>query len=310
MNNINETLDLFSRTPFFYKYDRDDKLAEVFSLMAFEKAQLGNIEQFSTIINHPRFTDYCSSNLFNRFFQKPFYNIFKHPDLPDYEIIQSNLNKAFSILLSSNKISFFNLYQNHRISFYYVINPEYTDEDINLNIVGQLIDYVLNNKIFICALGDDLEQILFFENIKIPNLLKEKIKEYKKSSLFDSDIHDVVKYCSWSITDLDESFGTSTIFSDKIKQEFFDKMIAIGLHFDKHKIIGEKDTSYTEGNIIYSSSEPYFKNMPSIFNNPYPNFKDCIDILSKTFEINVDENEKKIMVEEFYKAHKSYYKYS
>lgn len=310
MENIHETLDLFSRTPFFYLYDREDKLSEVFSLMAFEEAQLGNIENFSTIINHPRFTDYCSTHLFSRFFQKSFYNIFKHPNLPDEKTVENNLNKAFYFLLSSNKISFFNLYKDHRRQFYYIINPEYTDEDVNLNIIEQLVDYVLDNKIFISALGIDLEQILYFENTDISPDLKEKVKKYNDISSLDKAVNDIITYYSSIIIDIDESFGTSDVFSDENKQDFFDKMIVIGLHFDKYKVIGERDTSYDEGNVRYCSSEPYFKNIPNIFNNPYHNFKNCINILSNIMNINFDDEEKNIMVEEYYKAHKRYYKYS
>lgn len=310
MKNIYETLDLFSRTPFFYQYDREDKLSEVFSLMAFEEAQLGNTENFSVIINHPRFTDYCSSHLFNRFFQKPFYNIFQHPALPDEEKVKENLNNAFSVFLNSNKISFFNLYKDHRREFYYIINPEYTDENIDFNLIEKLVNHVLNNKIFISALGIDLEQILYFENIDISSELKEKIKKYNDISSLDSDINDVITYYSSIIIDIDESFGTSNVFSDKTKQDFFDKMIVIGLHFDKYKVIGERDTSYSEGNIHYGSSEPYFKHVPNIFNNPYHNFKNCINILSNIMGINFNAEEKNMMVEEYYNAHKRYYKYS
>lgn len=310
MNNINETLELFSRTPFFYLYDREDKLSEVFSLMAFDEAQLGNFEHFSTIINHPRFTDYCSSHLFNRFFQKPYRDIFKHPHLPDSKSIETNLIKAFSIFLKSNKISFFNLYKEHRREFYYVTNPEYTEENLNLNIIEQLVDYVLYNKIFICALGNDLEQILFFEDLDIPTKLKEKIKRYNEISILDRNIDDVISYYSSIIIDIDDSFGTSTVFSDKNKQGFFNKMITIGLHFDKHKVIGERDTSYTEGNVHYGSSKPYFKHIPNIFNNPYHNFKNCINILSNAMEIDFSEEEKNLMIEEYHNAHKRYYKYS
>lgn len=310
MNNINETLELFSRTPFFYLYDREDKLSEVFSLMAFDEAQLGNFEHFSTIINHPRFTDYCSSHLFDRFFQKPYRDIFKHPHLPDSKSIKANLVKAFSIFLNSNKISFFNLYKDHRREFYYITNPEYTEENLNLNIIEQLVDYVLDNKIFICALGNDLEQILFFEDLDIPSELKEKIKRYNEISILDRNIDDVISYYSSIIIDIDDSFGTSNVFPEKNKQKFLDKMITIGLHFDKHKVIGERDTSYMEGNVHYGSSKPYFKHIPNIFNNPYHNFKNCINILSNAMEIDFSEEEKNLMVEEYHNAHKRYYKYS
>ena len=307
---LSNTLELFSKTPFFYLYDREDKLSEVFSLMAFDEAQLGNLEHFSTIINHPRFTDYCSSHLFNRFFQKPYRDIFKHPNLPDSKSIETNLIKAFSIFLNSNKISFFNLYKDHRREFYYVTNPEYIEENLNLNIIEQLVDYVLYNKIFICALGNDLEQILFFEDLDISVALKEKIKQYHETSVLDRNIDDVICYYSSIIVDIDDSFGTSNVFSEKNKQKFLNTMITIGLHFDKYKVIGERDTSYTEGNVHYGSSKPYFKHIPNIFNNPYHNFKNCINILSHVMEIDFSEEEKNMMVEEYYNAHKSYYKYS
>jgi len=310
MTDINYTLELFSRIPFHHRYEREDNLSQVISLMAYEHAQLGDFDTFKTIITHSRFNDYCANRLFSRFFSCYSYDSLPNPNLnEDKESVEANLNKAFAMLLNLNKLSFGSLYKEHRSEYYYLIDPE-TDDVRSLSRIEALLDYVIANKIFISALSLDIAQLLHFEDLELTSTLKDKITLYKDISKNDKDTHDLVPYFSGSFIDLRADLESKIPFEASSKIDVFKSMLVIGLYFDKYKAIGEKDTSYTEGDTEYCSSEPYFKHcIPDIFNNPYTNFTQCFTLLANVMEVKFSEEEKALALTVYKDIHKNHYKY-
>lgn len=310
MNNIDYALDLFSRIPFHYRYEREDNLSQVISLMAYEHAQLGDFDTFKTVITHPRFTDYCANRLFVRFFSCYSYDSLPNPNLnQDKESVEANLDKAFAIFLDFNKLSFGSLYKEYRSEYYYLIDPE-NDDVRSLSRIEALLDYVIANKIFISALSLDIAQLLHFEELELTSTLKDKITLYQEISKNDKHTHDLVPYFSGSFIDLREDLDSKIPFQSKSKINVFKSMLVIGLYFDKYKAIGEKDTSYTEGDTEYCSSEPYFKQgIPDIFNNPYTNFSQCFTLLANVMDVEFSEEEKALALTVYQDIHKNHYKY-
>lgn len=310
MNNIDYALELFARMPLDYRYEKEDHLSQTLSLMAYEQAQLGNLDAFNTIITHSRFSDYCAKKLLTRFFANYSYDSKPHPDLNEEEqTVETSLNKAFDVFLALNKLNFGILYKEHRSRYYYLIDPE--SENIrSVSRIEALLDYVSGNKIFIHALSLDIAQLLQFEDVQISAKMKDKINMYVKICENDLETHDLVTYFNGPYIDLNDELETRVPFNENPKRKIFKMMLAIGLYFDKYKVIGEKNTSYTEGNIQYSQSEPYFKQgIPDIFNNPYTNFSECFTLLSSVMEVEFSEEEKALALITYQDIHKNHYKY-
>lgn len=310
MTNINYALELFSRIPFQHRYEMEDSLSKVISLMAYDHAQLGDFDSFKTIVTHSRFSDYCANRLFARFFSCYSYDSLPNPNLnKDKELVENNLDKAFSIFLELNKLSFGSLYKEHRSEYYYLIDPE-TDDVRSLSRIEALLDYVIANKIFISALSLDIDQLLHFENLELTSNLKNKITLYKKISKNDTNTHDLVPYFSGSFIDLRVDLESKIPFETPSKKDAFKSMLVIGLYFDKYKAVGEKNISYTEGDTEYCSSEPYFKQgIPDAFNNPYTNFAQCFTLLADAMDVEFSEDEKALALNIYQDIHKNHYKY-
>lgn len=310
MNNIDYALELFSRIPFQYRYDREDSLASVISLMAYEHAQFGDFDGFKTIITHPRFTDYCGKNLFYRFFTSYSYDSLPNPHLDiKKETVNLNLDKALSIFLELNKTSFGVLYKEHRSEYYYLIDPE-SSATPSLSRIDLLLNYVIENKIYISALSLDIEQLMYFEDINLEPSFKEKIQNYADISKNDKNTQDLIGHTIFSSVDLNHEIEARIPFENREKRNVFEKMLLIGFYFDKNKVIGEKDTSYEIGDCHYCQSEPYFKQgVPDVFNNPYTEFSQCFTLLANVMEVDFSEEEKALALTIYQDIHKNHYKY-
>lgn len=310
MNNIDYALELFSRIPFQYRYDWEDNLASVISLMAYEQAQLGDFDGFKTIISHPRFTDYCGKNLFYRFFTSNSYDSLPNPHLnTKKETVESNLDKALRIFLELNKLSFGVLYKESRSEYYYLIDPE-SQATPSLSRIESLLNYVIENKIYISALSLDIEQLMYFEDVDLQPSFKEKIQNYAEISKNDKNTQDLIGYTIGSSVNLNHEIEARIPFENREKRNVFEKMLLIGFYFDKNKVIGEKDTSYEVENCHYSQSEPYFKKgVPDIFNNPYTEFSQCFTLLANVMEVEFSEEEKALALTIYQDIHKNHYKY-
>lgn len=304
LNSFDDFLHLFSKIPVPKRYrNQEDPMATVYSRMACELLINKDIQRFAELVTQPRFTSECANYLFKTMVLK---NQLSKKQFPEDKA--DLLSTGLSVLLKYNKINFHLLYGEKRDYFFLFSQYDSDELNINENHFAQILDYLLDNKIFILALSKEMKTLLDFKSISTE--LKEKFKEYTQYACNDKYTLDMIQ--GNHRLKFDESYTEihiPAIFDDSEKLSYCHTLYLMGLGFDPIIVIGEKDTSYIIDNNCYMQTTPYFETFPNIFNNPVTYFNDCCKIMNEKWEMPFSEEELKLVSISFHKFHKSIYQY-
>lgn len=304
LNSFDDFLHLFSQIPVPKRYrNQEDPMAIVYSRMAGELLLHKDIQRFAELVTQPRFTSECANYLFKTMVLK---NQLSKKQFPEDKA--DLLSTGLSVLLKYNKINFHLLYGKQRDYFFLFSQYDSDELNINENHLAQILDYLLDNKIFILALSKEMKTLLDFKSISTE--LKEKFKEYTQYACNDKYTLDMIQ--GNHRLKFDESYtkiNIPAIFEDSEKLSYCHTLYILGMGFDPMIVIGEKDTSYVIDNNCYMQTTPYFETFPDIFNNPVAYFDECCQIMNEKWEMPFSPEELKMISVSFHSFHKSIYQY-
>lgn len=317
MKELDYALALFQNFPVSH-HDREDSLEKVLSLMAFQEVLSDNEENFSYIISHSRFNDYCLRGLFVHFFTYKFkdenqisnaHKYFKNllvQDLFDFPLIfereQKNglppLHKnieawtMFLEKLNKEKIYLHDLYKLMENIFYYEqdIPKKYKNfhKQYNQYLLHQESTAIVNNLVY--TLGNSSTSVC---SKMVLDDYKENSEEMKKA-----------EYVYNALSNFEH------ISTNKEKQQRVLELLAIGLYQSKKNNIGErrKVREYKNRKLtIGYPSTPYIDTIPLCFNTPYKEFYQCLDIFNDIKKCGFSEPQKKKIADLYFSIHKKLY---
>lgn len=304
LNSFDDFLNLFSQIPVPQQYrNQEDPMAIVYSRMACELLLNKDIQRFAELVTQRRFTSECANYLFKTMVLK---NQSSKKQFPEDK--SDLLSTGLSVLLKYNKINFHLIYGEKRNSFFLFSQYDSDELNINENHFVQILDYLLDNKIFILALAKEMNTLLDFKGIS--KELKDKFKKYSQYAFNDKYTLDMIQ--GNHRLKFDKSYteiNIPAIFDDSEKLSYCHTLYILGLGFDPAIVIGEKDTSYTIDNCRYMQRMPYFETFPDIFNNPVAYFDECCQIMNEKWEMPFSPEELKMISVSFHSFHKSIYQY-
>lgn len=304
--NLNEMLDFFQRFPEPDYYEDTDPVAKVFSKFALEQIQLGNWDNFNTILATSRFNSYCANDLYRSLTR--IYGLTIHPKMKNnQEELYSNMFKGFSILLESLCVDFSMLYEKYRHEYYY-----FTDEDSGFveskkNYFKLVIQHCLKHHIYISALSIEAQNLL---DEKLDIDFSEIIHEYIEKSKNDSEMFSHIYATGDSVhndSDSPKKYLIPAIFEERKKNNFVNKLFGMGLILNYRKILRPKIIlTEDESSIVYHNSEPLY--YPKLFNTPYTYFKDIVLFANPIWDNIFNDEEIDLIVKKFYSYYNEIYK--
>lgn len=294
MLNAQELLDFFNKSNPVDRYNREDKLEDVISLLAFNFISNENYEELSVCLNHPRFNSFCSHKLLVNYL-RPYgnYSILKKET--NNAIIMDKYEKGLVCLLNSNYVNFSHYYRENRIDNR-LFNYDYdNDTGVPDCFLNHLVMYVLYNKIYIEALANDMDEYIDSDtnmNEVTKSLMETYIKRVRnKDSIINNTFYLVGRNISLTVNeDPSEILNIPILFYDRVKQNHFINLLGIGFHFN------------------YEALFESIENIPFYFNVPAIHFKECCEYYNQTNECEFEENEIKRIIDIFYQLHNDTYK--
>lgn len=288
MNNIDFILSIISTISQPYGHSiEDDNIAEFLSKVAMRTIKDNNIEELQKIIEHERFSHSCHLRFF--------YDFFDSTNVKEIE----NLNEVFLLLLNRNYFDFSNIFYStykSRIRFYN-----------NEKAFVSLIKHLSKNEIYFNQIVSNYE----YCNFKIKNkedlqIIQSYMDISKKYEILSGFINNGPEGISWCYGSVEEAFDEmknsrysigseyqieakekifkalseiNLVSKNRKKREDVLSIISIGLGFFKIGAIGKKVNirKYKKTNSIVVYDSTYFEFNDDNFNNPFINFKECLN---------------------------------
>lgn len=289
MNNVDYALSIIETIHKPYSNNVDsDEIADFFSKLAMRTIKDEQYDSLNKVIYHDRFSISCHLKFFNDFFNKKNFSSIK------------NLNNIFSLLLNNNYFDFSAIcYGMYKMNVRFFNNQE---------AFKLLINHLNKNCLYFNQIVSNYEYSPFeLKNKKEQKVIDFYMEKSKKYEILSEFLNNGPEGISWSYGSLEEAFEEmknnryginnlevkeklfnafleiKNISKNRKKQEDILSIIALGLGFSKIGAIGKKINirKYKKNNSIVVYDATYYKMNDNEFNNPYINFKECLEEFNK-----------------------------